>query len=72
MDFVKTTAKVLGILEYKKAIKIDKNLNKSNFSKTKLVGNRNYNPFLAGNTYINDVMIQDNFLIPRSSHDNKL
>ena len=37
-----------------------------------LIGNGNYNPFLAGNTYINDVMIQDNFLIPRSSHDNKI
>ena len=41
MDFVKTTARILGILEYKTAIKIDKNLNKSNFSKTKLVGNPN-------------------------------
>ena len=39
MDFVKTTARVLGILDYKKVIKIDKNLNKSNFSRTKLVGN---------------------------------
>lgn len=41
MDFVKTTARVLGILDYKSAIKINKNLNKSNFSKTKLVGNSN-------------------------------
>ena len=41
MDFVKTTARILGILEYKTAIKINNKLNKSNFSKTKLVGNLN-------------------------------
>ena len=38
MDFIKTTAKVLGIKNYKNVIKINKKLNKSNFSNTKLVG----------------------------------
>ena len=38
-------------------------------SERELIGNGNYNPFLAGNTYIDDLVVQQNFLIPRSSHE---
>ena len=38
-------------------------------SERELIGNGNYNPFLAGNTYIDDLDVQQNFLIPRSSHE---
>ena len=38
-------------------------------SERELIGNGNYNPFLAGNTYIDDLAVQQNFLIPRSSHE---
>ena len=38
-------------------------------SERELIGNGNYNPFLAGNTYIEDIAVQQNFLIPISSHE---
>ena len=41
-------------------------------SERELVGKSCYNPFLTNTSYIEDVTIQDNFLIPRSSHENKV
>ena len=38
-------------------------------SERELVGKSNYNPFLTGTSYVDDLEVQENFLIPRSSHE---
>jgi len=44
--------------------------NDERLSKRKLVTNRQINPYLIGNDYLNDLSIQDNFLRPKNSNFN--
>jgi len=44
--------------------------NDERLSKRKLVTNRQINPYLIGNNYLNDLSIQDNFLRPKNSNFN--
>ena len=39
-------------------------------SKRTLVTNRQINPYLTGNNYIDDISVQDNFLRPKNSNFN--
>jgi hypothetical protein len=43
----------------------------SKLSERCMVGQGGYNPFLTETTYAQDIDAQQNFLIPRSSHDDE-
>lgn len=60
-----------GIMNFKLGVSKREDVN-NKMSERELVGKSCYNPFLVGTSYIDDLTIQDNFLIPRSSHENKV
>ena len=60
-----------GIIGFKLGTNKREDVN-NKISERELVGKSCYNPFLTSTSYIEDVTIQDNFLIPRSSHENKV
>ena len=62
---------IQGIMNFKLGVSKREDVN-NKISERELVGKSCYNPFLAGTSYIDDLTIQDNFLIPRSSHENKV
>ena len=45
-------------------------INYDRLSKRKLVTNRQINPYLTGNNYLNDISVQDKFLRPKNSNFN--
>lgn len=48
----------------------DREINYDRLSKRKLVTNRQINPYLQSNNYLNDISIQDKFLRPKNSNFN--
>ena len=45
-------------------------INSDRLSKRTLVTNRQINPYLIGNNYVDDISVQDNFLRPKNSNFN--
>ena len=45
-------------------------INYDRLSKRQLVTNRQINPYLTGNNYLNDISVQDKFLRPKNSNFN--
>ena len=48
----------------------NREINYDRLSKRKLVTNRQINPYLQSNNYLNDISIQDKFLRPKNSNFN--
>ena len=48
----------------------NREINYERLSKRKLVTNRQINPYLTSNNYLNDISVQDKFLLPKNSNFN--